>query len=127
MCHRLLQRLPGRGFIQIQTGAELPTDTKKAPQAAFWRTAVGKTLVQNHGYGRIWTPMVEFVADRDLETGARTNWDIVPQMQVSLSKRQHVIVSGGVRRPVNNLSGRRTQVMFYVLWDFFDGGLREGW
>jgi hypothetical protein len=121
------QRLPGRGFIQIQTGAELPTDTKKAPQAAFWRTAVGKTLVQNHGYGRIWTPIVEFVADRDLETGARTNWDIVPQMQVSLSKRQHVMVSGGVRRPVNNISGRATQLMFYVLWDFFDGGLREGW
>jgi hypothetical protein len=121
------QRLPGRGFVQIQTGAELPANTKNAPQAAFWRTAIGKTFVQNHGFGRIWTPMVEFVADRDLETGAKTNWDIVPQMQVALSKRQHVMANVGVRRPVNNTFGRTTQIMFYVLWDFFDGGLREGW
>jgi len=71
--------------------------------------------------------MVEFLADRDLETGAKTNWDIVPQMQVALSRRQHVMASAGIRRPVNNTFGRSTQVMFYVLWDFFDGGLREGW
>jgi len=121
------QLLPGRGFIQIQTGAELPTDTTKMPQAGFWRTAVGKTFVQNQGFGRIWTPMVEFLADRDLETGARTNWDVVPQMQVALNKRQHILANVGVRRPVNNTFGRTTQVMFYVLWDFFDGGLREGW
>ena len=121
------QRMPGRSFFQIQTGAEMPTDTEKAPRAAFWRTAIGKTFVQNQGFGRIWTPMVEFVADRDLETGARTNWDVVPQMQVSLNKRQHVMMSAGLRRPVNNIAGRTTQVMFYVLWDFFDGGLREGW
>ena len=71
--------------------------------------------------------MVEFLADRDLETGAKTNWDIVPQIQVSLSRRQHILADIGVRRPVNNVTGRTTQVMFYVLWDFFDGGLREGW
>ena len=121
------QRMPGRSFFQIQTGAELPTDTEKASRAAFWRAAAGKTLVQNQGFGRIWTPMVEFLADRELETGAQTNWDIVPQFQVSLSKRQHVMLNVGVRRPVNNTAGRSTQVMFYVLWDFFDGGLREGW
>jgi hypothetical protein len=48
-------------------------------------------------------------------------------MQVSLSKRQHVFLNFGVRTPANNRTGRATQVMFYVLWDFFDGGLREGW
>lgn len=121
------QRMPGRSFFQIQTGAELPTDTQKVPRAAFWRSAVGKTVVQNQGFGRIWTPMIEFLADREFETGARTNWDLVPQMQVSLSKRQHVMMNIGIRRPVNNIAGRSTQLMFYVLWDFFDGGLREGW
>ena len=71
--------------------------------------------------------MVEFLADRDLETAARTNWDLVPQMQVSLSKRQHVMANFGVRMPANNRTGRSTQLIFYVLWDWFDGGLKEGW
>jgi len=121
------QRLRRLSFLQMQAGAELPANTEKAPQAVFWRAALGKTFAQNQGFGRIWTPMVEFLADRDLETGAKTNWDIVPQIQVSLSTRQHILANIGVRRPINNVTGRTTQVMFYVLWDFFDGGLREGW
>ena len=48
-------------------------------------------------------------------------------MQVALNKRQHVRLNVGVRTPMNNTTGRDTQLMFYVLWDFFDGGLREGW
>jgi len=121
------QRLGDTSFVQIQTGGEFPTDTEKAPRAAFFRSALGKTFAQNHGFGRIWTPMAEFIADRDFETGARTNWDIIPEMQVSLSRRQHVRLNVGVRTPMNNTAGRDTQLMFYVLWDFFDGGLREGW
>jgi mono/diheme cytochrome c family protein len=121
------QILPRRSFVQIQAGAELPPDTEKAPRAAFFRTAVGKTFAQNQGFGRIWTPMMEFLADREFETGARTNWDIVPQMQVSLSRRQHILANVGVRTPANNRAGRGTELVFYVLWDWFDGGLREGW
>lgn len=121
------QRFPGLSFLQIQTGAELPADTKKAPQAFFWRTVVGKTFAQNHGFGRSWTPMVEFLSDHDLETGAPTNWDILPEVQFSLSKRQHIMANIGVQRPLNNTSGRTTQLVFYVLWDWFDGGFREGW
>jgi hypothetical protein len=89
--------------------------------------AIGKTFAENHGNGRIWTPMVELLSAHDLVSGAKTNLDVVPQMQVSLSKRQHILASLGVRTPVNNTSGRQTQVMFYLLWDWFDGGLREGW
>ena len=111
----------------MQGGAELPVSTKKAPQAVFLHTAIGKTFVQGRGFGRIWTPMIEALADRDLETGAKTNWDLVPQMQFSLSKRQHILANVGVRRPMNNVFGRPTQLVFYVLWDWFDGGLREGW
>jgi mono/diheme cytochrome c family protein len=121
------QILPKRSFVQVQAGAELPTHTDKAPRVVFWRTAVGKTLAQNHGFGRIWTPMVEFLADRELATGAKTNWDIVPQFQVSLSRRQHILANVGVRFPANNTVGRATQVMFYLLWDWFDGSLKEGW
>ena len=71
--------------------------------------------------------MVEILADRDLETGAATNWDVVPEMQITLNKRQHIRVNVGIRKPINNTAGRSTQVLAYALWDWFDGGLREGW
>jgi hypothetical protein len=71
--------------------------------------------------------MVELLADRELEDGASTDIDVVPQMQVTLSRRQHVRASLGVQMPANHREGRPTQVMFYVLWDWFDGGLFEGW
>jgi mono/diheme cytochrome c family protein len=121
------QSLKQSSFVQIQTGGEFPTDTEKVPRAAFFRSAIGKTFAQNQGFGRIWTPMVEFIADRDFETDSRTNWDIIPQVQVALNRRQHVRLNVGVRTPLNNTAGRDTQLIFYVLWDFFDGGLREGW
>lgn len=121
------QMLPGKTFLQLQGGAELPVNTKIAPQAVFGRAAFGKSFAQNRGYGRSWTPMVEILTDRDLLTGAKTNLDLAPQMQVSLSKRQHIMADVGVRLPANNTAGRGTQILFYVLWDWFDGGLREGW
>jgi mono/diheme cytochrome c family protein len=121
------QIFPRLAFIQIQTGAEFPTDTEKASRAVYWRTAIGKTLAQNEGFGRAWTPMTEVLADRDLETGARTNWDLVPQMQVTLNRRQHIRANAGFRFPLNNTAGRSKQLVFYLLWDFFDGGLRDGW
>ena len=71
--------------------------------------------------------MAEIIGDRDIESGARTNWDVVPEVQVTLNKRQHVRVSIGVRTPINNTAGRDTQLLFYALWDWFDGGLRDGW
>lgn len=121
------QLLPYDSHVQFQVGAEFPTDTSKAARAMFWRTAVGKTISQDRGFGRAWTPMVEFVADREFETGAKTNWDVIPQFQVTLSRRQHIMANFGVKIPANNTAGRPIQIMFYLLWDYLDGGLREGW
>jgi mono/diheme cytochrome c family protein len=121
------QRLPRLSFFQVQAGADLPADTAKAPQSVFFHAAAGKTFAQDRGFGRIWTPMLEFLADRDLLSGARTNWDLLPEMQVSLNRRHHIRANFGVRMPATNTTGRQTQLMFYVLWDWFDGGLREGW
>ena len=109
------QTFPRSTFFQMQTGFELPTDTAKVPNASIWRGAVGKTFTQNGRVGRAWTPIVEFLADRDLETGAKTNWDIAPEIQITLNKRQHVRLNIGVRQPVNNTSGRSTQIAFYAL------------
>jgi mono/diheme cytochrome c family protein len=121
------QLLPRHTFMHLQGGAELPTRTNIVPRAVFWRGAFGKILAQNQGYGRSWTPMVELLADRDLVDRAKTNLDVVPQFQVTLSRRQHIMADVGVRFPANNTAGRGTQLIFYVLWDWFDGSLRDGW
>jgi len=121
------QLLPHRTFLQFQAGVELPSDTSRAPRAVFARTAVGKSFNQNRGLGRLWSPMVEFLADRDLQTGAKTVWDIMPEFQVTLSRRQHVRFNAGVRIPATNTTGRPVQVVFYLLWDRQDGSLRAGW
>ena len=71
--------------------------------------------------------MVELVAARELAASEKTHWDLVPQLQVSLSRRQHVLFSAGVRFPLNDARVRTTQIMLYVLWDWFDGGLFSGW
>jgi hypothetical protein len=51
---------------------------------------------------------------------------VVPQLQVTLSRRQHLAANLGVRLPIYG-SGRDPQWMFYVLWEWFDGGLTDGW
>jgi hypothetical protein len=88
---------------------------------------VGKTLAPDHGLGRTWTPIMEWIADRDFVKGASTNWSIIPQMQFPISKRLHVLGSLGLSIPVNHISERQKQLMFYLLWDFADGSLKEGW
>jgi mono/diheme cytochrome c family protein len=114
-------------FIQTQFGVDLPRHTQIAPQSIFFNTALGQSFAGEHGMGRLWSPMVEFLAARDLIDRAKTNWDLLPQMQVTISRRQHIRGDLGVRIPVNNTSGRPVQLMFYLLWDWQDGRLNEGW
>jgi mono/diheme cytochrome c family protein len=120
------QLLPAEGFFQLQAGLELPTDTERAGKEGFWRAALGKSFTEGR-FGRSWSPMVEILAARDLERGATTHWDLVPQMQVTLNRRQHIMINAGVRFPINDRVDRRTQVITYFLWDWFDGGLLDGW
>lgn len=120
------QILPRDTFIQAQAGVELPVDRDKAGREAFWRLVAGGSLSQGR-FGRTWSPMLELVAGRELESGARAEWDLVPQVQVTLSTRQHVMASLGVRVPVNEREGRPARLLFYVLWDWFDGPLFGGW
>jgi hypothetical protein len=120
------QALPSEGFIQTQVGAELPADRDKATPEAFWRFAIGRSFSQNR-WGRTWSPMVEVLAARELQDGEHSLWDVAPQMQVTLSTRQHIMASAGVRIPVNRREGRPTQLLMYFLWDWFDGPLFGGW
>jgi len=121
------QMLPARMFLQAQAGTEQPTSTDETPRAVFGRIAFGQSFREDRGLGRLWSPMLELIADRDLEDGARTDVDLVPQFQVSLNRRQHVRANLGVRLPVTSTAGRSKQVLFYFLWDWFDGGLLDGW
>jgi mono/diheme cytochrome c family protein len=114
------------GFLHAHAGIEAPADTESAPKETFWRLAIGKSFME-HTWGRAWSPMVELLASRALQTGATNEWDVMPQLQVSLSTRQHVLLNAGVRVPVTQRSTRRTSVLVYLLWDWFDGGLLSGW
>ena len=56
-------------FLQTQLGADLPVDTSVAPRSMFWRAAVGQAMAQDHMLGRLFSPMVEFLAVRDFKRG----------------------------------------------------------
>jgi mono/diheme cytochrome c family protein len=121
------QILPSHMFLQAQAGTEQPTSTRDTPRAVFCRAALGISGRQESGVGRMWSPMLELIADRDLEDGARTTVDLMPQFQVTINRRQHIRVNVGLQVPAANRAGRSKQVVFYFLWDWFDGGLLDGW
>jgi mono/diheme cytochrome c family protein len=121
------QLFPSNTFVQFQMGADLPRHPDISPQSIFYRTAVGQTFASDHLLGRMWSPMVEFLATRNLVDGAKTDWDVLPEMQVTISRRQHVRAAVGVRTPFTDTAGRTPQLNVYVLWDWADGKLWKGW
>lgn len=118
--------LPNDSFIQLQGIAEFPTHSGFNDELVF-RAAAGRTLTFSNPFGRAYTPMIELQGKWEDSPGSDTAWDIVPQMQITLNTRQHVIASTGLRVPVTSRSTRDVEFMFYLLWDWFDGGVREGW
>lgn len=122
----LSQALPSDGFFHAHAGLEVPSDADRAPKESFWHVTIGKTFMENR-WGRAWSPMVEILGARELIDGGKPHWDLLPQMQVSLSTRQHVLLNAGVRVPLNQRESRRASVLAYLLWDWFDGGLFSGW
>jgi len=119
------QILPRGMFLQAQAGIEIPSDHSRGNNETFWRAAFGGTVAQDRGFGRAWSPMVEVLGAR--ETDGEAEWDVVPQLQVTLTKLQHVMVAGGVRIPINEREDRHPQVLTYLLWDWFDGSFFDFW
>lgn len=120
------QILPRDGFLQLHGGLEYPLDRDRATEEVFWRGALGISLAEA-GFGRTWSPMVELLGARELASGAVTHWDAVPQVQVTLNTRQHLMGSLGLRVPLNDTAARHPEVLLYFLWDWFDGSLGDGW
>ena len=91
------------------------------------QVAFGRAMTSGGPYGRQWNPMVEVLGARPLESGASTEWDWVPQVQFSINQRQHLLGNIGVRLPLTDRDSRDARIGVYFLWDWFDGGLRDGW
>jgi mono/diheme cytochrome c family protein len=119
------QAIGGNAFVQLHGGYEFPSDRDKGDNEGYFRSAFGYTVAQDKGFGRAWTPMAEVLVAKP-EHG-QAEWDVVPQMQVSLSKLQHILFSVGVRVPLNERDERKPELMTYFLWDWFDGGLFQFW
>ncbi len=117
--------LAGDAFLQVQAGVEAPL-YEEGENHLFGRLAVGRSFSQGP-WGRSWTPMVEVVAKGDLEGERGTQADIVPQLQVALNTRQHVLANAGVLVPAAGAGERPVRFVAYVLLDWFDGGFLEGW
>jgi mono/diheme cytochrome c family protein len=117
------------GFLQAQILGEIPADRDHADVEIQARVAAGWSFAQDRGFGRVWTPMLEFIGTEVMpkRTGSFFDADLVPQLQVTLSQRQHVTLNAGVRIPLTHTSRRPTRVVVYLLWDWFDGALFEGW
>lgn len=117
------QLLPYGGFLQVHAGAGFAYD-RSFPDEVFARGALGDQL-RPVRFGRMFAPMVEVLASRELESEAPTDVDVIPELQVTLSARQHIRACAGVQVPVTG--SRDTSGLVYLLWDLADGGLLEGW
>jgi hypothetical protein len=118
------QLLGRAGFLQLQAGVGFPFKDAHAKEA-FWRAVVG-TSFEGSRFGRIWSPLVEVLGAKPLVDGAAVEWDVLPGAQVSLNARQHVRLAVGVRVPVTERD-REKSVITYLLWDWYEGGIRQGW
>ena len=120
------QRLPGDAFVHAQVGVEKPLNLS-VKREIFWRVAAGKTFVQGP-WGRTWSPIVELLATREFVVGEPELTEVLPQLRVTLSRRHHVAVNGGVRVPFTVPAAvRRSSLMAAIFWDWYEGGLFDGW
>ena len=120
------QALGANGFVHLQTGYEVwPPTSCEASTKASSPNPPATPGPRIGGRGRAWTPMAE--ADGRKAVGRSSQWDAVPQVQVSLSKLQHVLVNVGVRVPLNGRAARKPELSTYLLWDWFDGGFFHFW
>ena len=123
------QILPGDAFLQAQAGYKAPLYANGANEG-FGRVVLGRSFTQGK-WGRAWTPMLEVQVKHDFEAGEEPQFDLLPQAQISLNTRQHVLANVGVLLPVGGDHGhgqaRPVRLVTYILLDWFDGGFFEGW
>ena len=114
------------GFVQVHGGYMASSNRTNVENSTYLRQAWGYTYAQDHGFGRAWTPMAEVLWSKESHGGPNVV-DVVPQMQVSLTKLQHILLSVGVSVPATEREGWHPQFLSYFHWDSFDGGLFQYW
>ena len=78
-------------------------------------------------------PGVEFVASFPIERGTGTSrksfsqLSLIPQAQIGLNKRGHIMLNLGAEIPLNDTDRYDYRAYAYLIWDFADGGLFDGW
>jgi mono/diheme cytochrome c family protein len=112
----------GRNLLQATVGAELPTDSSKAPRRASYAIGLSRAL----GPARsAWTPGIEWVGEVETKTGAH-QYGVWLELSKPLNRLGHVIAAAGVQIPVRPRSDP-TRLELYLLWDFGDGPFWIGW
>ena len=121
------QILPNDAFLQGQAGIEAPL-YEGGHTEAFARVLAGASRTEGP-WGRTWSPMLGMHLTREFGSEPSTHFDLVPQVQVSLNTRQHVLANVGMLLPVgaDEGDGRSVRLLAYLLLDWFDGGFFEGW
>jgi len=120
--------LPADAFLQAQLLGEFPTRGSRGEDELQLRLALGRSFFEDRGFGREWAPICELAAKRVFARGEPDfEIDLAPQLNVALSRRQHVRLSLGARVPLNHTHDRPLRVLLFVLWDWYDGALTDGW
>jgi len=122
------QVLPRDFFLHAQLLGEFPTRGDRGEDEAQLRLALGRSYFQDRGFGREWAPMLELLTTRVFARGEPDfEVDVAPQLHLALNRRQHVRLSLGARVPLTQTRERPVRALLYVLWDWYDGGLSDGW
>ena len=121
------QMLPADGFVQAQTGFEIPLAEDRTPTSSSggrsWARA--SCRASSDARGRRWS---KCSAPRSSTTA---NHGALGRRAADAGDAQHAAAHHDQRRRQD--SGQRarpraaTQVLTYFLWDWFDGGLFDGW
>jgi cytochrome c len=79
------------------------------------------------------SPGLELVASFPIDRGtgaSRKSFSqvsLIPQAQIGLNKRGHIMLNLGAEVPLNDTDRYDYRAYAYLIWDFADGGLFEGW
>jgi cytochrome c len=78
-------------------------------------------------------PGLELVASFPIDRGTGTSrksfsqLSVIPQTQISLNKRGNILLNLGAEIPLNDTDRYDYRGYVYLLWDYADGGLLDGW
>jgi Cytochrome c len=79
------------------------------------------------------SPGLELVASFPIERGTGVSSksfsqvSLIPQAQIGLNKRGHIMLNLGAEIPLNDTERYDYRGYAYLIWDFADGGLFDGW